>query len=296
VETGIQVGGVLSVVSHNYLDNCKINIGTSAECIVEYNDISGGSRDVSDAGLVYLNGYYNFGNHIRYNYMHNWNAPGSGVYFDDLSSFNYAYYNIIDSTDATRTKGINMLYCSSGHANVFYANILVGRKSDYIHESTLYFDNAASLGYRFDGLSQNYVTNMSGYSEKFFSHFPEIREFHSLMTQHVEERKASSYVRNELEIYLRSPASNVIKNNVILGCNEPIYQPITAKKNSVTGQNMTHYDLIENNFAIGNPSWVLTDFENGDFSILPDIINELKKTIPDFYPLTTADAGRTVEE
>ena len=175
---------------------------------------------------------------------------------------------------------------------------MVGRSIDRINESAIYFSSSSWLGYRWPGLSSNYVKSFkSNYVlSALYSRFPEIELYLEKMEQHVTERDQSGYVRNELEIYLRSPASNVIKNNVILGCNEPIYQPITAKKNSVTGQNMTHYDLIENNFTMDDPSWVLADFENGDFSILPDIINELKKTIPDFYPLTTADAGPTVEE
>ncbi len=294
-DLGIAVGGYRTVASHNYLENCKINLSDSAECIIEYNDLSGGSDDVSDGGLVYLNGYYNLGNHIRYNYMHNWNASGSGVYLDDLAYCNYAYFNIIDSTEGTRDKGINMLYTSSGHYNVFFGNILVGRSSDYIHESCLYFDNTSALGYRFEGLSQTYVDTVSKYSDAVFARFPEVREYLNKMTQHVSERTSKNYVRNELEIYLRAPSNNIIKNNIILGCNVPIYQPILTLRNSVTNQPMASTDLVENNFKFKSPELILTDFENGDFTVLPDVINEVKNTIPDFYQLTTVVIGLTYE-
>ncbi len=295
VQGGIVIGGHLSVVSHNYLENCQINFGSSAECIVEYNDLSGGSKDVSDAGLIYLVGYYHHGNHIRYNYLHNWNAPGSGVYFDDLSSGNYAYYNIIDSTNATRSKGINMLYTSSGHYNVFYGNILVGRSSDYINESAMYFADSSHLGYRFTPHTNSLVSNHnSKYSKnEFYKRFPEYEVFMEKMTQHKAERETNGYVRNELEIYLRSPANNIMMNNIIIGCNAPITQALLTLTNSITNKPMESTDLVERNYTTKYPSAVLNDFENGDFSIIPEAIEEVKSVIPDFKALSTEKVGLT---
>ncbi len=295
VQGGISIGGHLSVVSHNYLDNCQISFSTSAECIVEYNELSGGSKDVSDAGLIYLVGYYHHGNHIRYNYMHSWNAPGSGVYFDDLSSGNYAYYNIIDSTEGTRGKGINMLYTSSGHYNVFYGNILLGRPNDYIHESCLYFDSSSSLGYRFKDRVTSFLSTSTKYKDEFYKRFPEYSSFIEKMNTHAAERDEEGYERNELEIYLRSPDNNIIMNNVILGCSKPIYQPILEKTNSVTGNPMVSGDYIKNNYIGSTPSAILTDYKNGDFTVLPDKLAEIKETIPDFVQLSTSNAGPTVE-
>ncbi len=294
IQGGIVIGGHLSVVSHNYLDNCQINFSASAECIVEYNELSGGSKDVSDAGLIYLVGYYHHGNHIRYNYLHSWNAPGSGIYMDDLSSSNYAYYNIIDSTESTRSKGINMLYSSSGHYNVFYGNILVGRTSDYIHESALYFTDSSHLGYRFDPHSSGFISGFEKYNKKdFYKRFPEYEVFMERMALHAEEREMQGYVRNELEIYLRAPGNNVIMNNVILGCNVPVYQPILEAFNSITKKLMTSNDLIDRNYTAKHASAVLTDFENGDFSILDEAIEDVTTVIPDFKPLDANKAGLT---
>ncbi len=290
---GISFSGIQSVASHNYLVDCGIFLDTTAECIVEYNDVKGGSPDILDGGLIYLGMYYNVANHVRYNYLHDWNAPNAGVYFDDLSCFNYAYGNIIDCTDADikTTDHVRMLYSSSGHYNVFFGNLLVGRAPDAITESTNYFEDKVS----FDGFSAEYVANLNKYSDTFFRHFPEIKAYHALMSQHVAERSESGYVRNELEIYVRSPAGNVIMNNLVVGTDEPINQTILKKTNSVTGKPMTSTDLIKNNYHSSDASLVLTDYENGDYTVLPNMLNQVKSQIPEFSQLSYDKAGLTYE-
>ena len=264
--------------------------------MVEYNDISGGSRDVYDAGLFYLVGYYHHGNHIRYNYLHNWGTPHSGIYFDDLSSGNYAYYNIIDSTSATG-KNVNMFFVSSGHYNVLYGNLLIGRKSDYIHESTLYFDDNSSLGYRFPMRVDTYIDNLSkAYDlQRFYKRFPEVKQFYDMMKQHHTDSNKAGYVRNELEIYLRSPANNIIMNNILLGMDNPIDLTILKKTNSVTKQPMESTSLVTNNYINKDVSAVITNAQGGDYTILPEALSEIKSAIPDYYPLSIDEVGLTYE-
>ena len=265
---------------------------------MEYNDINGGSRDVSDGGLIYLDALYHHGNHIRYNHLHNWGAPGTGVYFDDLASGNYAYYNLIDSQTATRAKGINLLYSSSGHYNVFYGNILVGRKQDYIHESCLYFTPSSHLGYRFPSHSQSLVNSLnSKYDLKaFYKRFPEYELFLSRMEQHIKERSAVGYVRNELEIYLRAPATNIIMNNVIVGPTNPIYQPLKQQINSVTGKNMEPTTFVKDNFTTQDIASVFKDAKNEDYTILDSALADIKAAIQDFHPIDIDKAGLTYEK
>jgi hypothetical protein len=215
-QSGISLGGCRAVVSHNTLVDARISFAASSECIVEYNEVRGGSKYESDAGMIYLNGYYHLGNHIRYNYMHDWGTPGNGVYFDDLSSNNYAYYNIIDTSEKLHEKATGFCYTSSGHYNVFYGNILVGRSVDRINKSALYFKDSASLGYRWRGLSEKFVTNFTSRydSESLYARFPELEEFVVKMSAHVSERDGDTYKKNDLEKYLRSPSNNIVKNNI----------------------------------------------------------------------------------
>ncbi len=297
IQGGITVGGYLSVASHNYLNNTQINFTNSTECIVEYNNIEGGSKDVSDAGLIYLVGYFHHGNHIRYNYLHEWNAPGSGVYLDDLSSGHYVYYNIIDSTNATRSKGINMIYTSSGHYNVIFGNLLVGRTSDYIQESCLYFDSTTSLTYRFPGrIDTLFKTLNSSYNiSKLYSRFPELKAFHDKAKQYDTESAKSGYTRTELENYLRAPNNNIIMNNIIIGCNTPITQPITTKQNTVSGGLMVSTDLVDYNYSSMDANAIFVDFLNGDFTVYEDVVEEIKSALYEYTPLSTEKAGLTYE-
>ncbi len=130
-QCGLNISGYMNCASHNYLRKTNISVSgggrPSIENIIEYNDIPGGNTTTSDAGLVYMNQFYSRGTHIRYNYMHDWNAPGNGVYFDDLNSGNYAYCNIIDTTCAPGKKARAFIYSSSGHGHVMYNNFCVGR-------------------------------------------------------------------------------------------------------------------------------------------------------------------------
>ena len=283
----------MSVVSHNYLDDCQISFSSSSECIVEYNDISGGALDVSDSGLIYLTQYQHHGNHIRYNYLHEWNAPGTGVYFDDMSSGNYIYDNDIDTTNSVSSKTVKPCYMSSGHFNVVYGYICIGRSNDSVVEQASYFEETSHLGYRFNSFSATIISRYDSRYDKeaFGKRFPEYDSFMAKMKQHKTERETAGYVRNELEIYLRAPGNNVIMNNLILGCSTPIILVIESSKNSVTGQQMVSNDLITRNYTNKNAAAVIPNFASGDFTLSDGILAEIKKEIPDFLPLTTEKAG-----
>jgi hypothetical protein len=287
---GIGVSGCRNVVSHNTLHDVRINF-SSTECIIEYNDINGGSKYESDAGMIYTNGYYSIGNHIRYNYLHNWGTPGNGVYFDDLSSNNYAYYNIIDTTEKVHEKATGFCYTSTGHYNIFYGNIFVGRQVDRINESSIYFNDTAWLGYRWPGLSESFVNNYkNGYSkDALFSRFPEIELYLEKMETHVTERNEPGYERNELEVYLRSPAGNIIKNNVVVGTSVCF----NAVQNVENGVAVPSFDYVGENYHNKSYEGIFADYLNGDFTINADALEEIKAIIPDFYPLSTDNCGTT---
>ena len=289
---GINVGGCRTIVSHNDLVDCRISFSNSTECIVEYNEIRGGSKYESDAGMIYLNGYYHLGNHIRHNYLHDWGTPGNGVYFDDLSSNNYAYYNIMDSTEKVHEKATGFCYTSTGHYNVFYGNIFVGRSVDRINESAIYYLDSSWLGYRWAGLSSNFVSSYTTQydQENLYNRFPELEVYIAKMSTHVNERAKAGYVRNELEMYLRAPANNIIKNNVVLGTSVYFNQPELKEAN---GTVIPSKDYVGENFHVKLIDGFFADMENGDFSISDEYVDVIRETIPDFVPLSTEKCGRT---
>ena len=292
---GIHLSGTLNVISHNYLEYCQIGLDMTSECIIEYNELYGGSRYTHDAGIIYGGGYYNFGNHIRYNYMHHWASPGKAIYFDDLACRNYAYYNLADTTGGD-ADSVNMLYSSSGHYNIFLGNICIGRTTDYIGESCLYFSDKSALGYRWTEHSNGFMT---AFSERYnmsnlYKRFPEFEQYYNMMKAHTEERTKAGYVRNETEIYLRSPAHNVYMNNLMLGLTD-IRIPLTKETNSVTGENMESLTLVKDNFASKNIELFMPGYLNNDYTVDPAALDEIKEVIPSFYMPEYERAGITYE-
>ena len=294
---GINAAGLQTVVSHNYLVDCGIVFGSQGfDCVVEYNEVNGGSLDVMDCGLIYIGGLGSYGNHVRYNYLYNWNACNSGVYFDSMTSFNYGYYNMIDTTEAENQSFVRFLYSSTGHYNVFFGNICVGRPTDKIMESCLFFDDAASAGHTFNSLLQNFVNDTDAFtSASFASHFPEVVNYRNLAKQYLTAITQPGYQRDEFEIYLRSPGGNYIANNIVLGSDISIDSALKNKKDSATGEIVKITTITENNFISKDPASVLKDYANGDFTVLPEALNTVTQSAPAFKQLSTADTGLTYE-
>lgn len=143
VQNNVIVGGAVSmepikvemnngcVVSHNYIANSAasgIVLNAGFDNIVEYNEICGGPNTVMDAGGIYLHGNImsKAHNHIRYNYIHDFSTRqyqrSNAVYFDNLSSFSFAYGNIIKNCP-------NGFYSNGGRDNVIYNNIFYSDKA-----------------------------------------------------------------------------------------------------------------------------------------------------------------------
>ncbi|MBO7761294.1 MAG: right-handed parallel beta-helix repeat-containing protein [Clostridia bacterium] len=125
-QVGVNFSGYRTVVSHNYFQNTNSNGDNCMECIVEYNVYEGGSKDVTDGGMIYAGSAYSRGNHYRYNLIHMFNATHNAIYNDGQSSGNYAYGNMISfvGSKSNFNKG---WYSSAGMGNVCYGNIMILR-------------------------------------------------------------------------------------------------------------------------------------------------------------------------
>ena len=119
-------GGCRLVVSHNYFNNTTTNGSGAVECILEYNRFEGGSRDVTDGGMIYASGATSRGNHYRNNLFHMFNVTHQAVYNDTMGSGNYMYYNVV-STLHSRADGNKAWYSSTGWGNVCYGNVTILR-------------------------------------------------------------------------------------------------------------------------------------------------------------------------
>ncbi|MBO7762313.1 MAG: right-handed parallel beta-helix repeat-containing protein [Clostridia bacterium] len=121
-QVALSWGGCRMVVSHNYFNNTTAHGSNAVECILEYNRFEGGSKDVTDGGMIYSGGAFSRGNHYRYNLIHMFNATHQAVYNDGQGSGNYMYYNIV-STIHSRSNTNKAWYSSSGWGNVCYGNL-----------------------------------------------------------------------------------------------------------------------------------------------------------------------------
>ena len=124
--------GIRVVVSHNDFEYCCVTL-SGFEHIVEYNEFQGGSKDVTDGGMVYTTNYKTQGGyHVRYNVFHMFDASKRAVYNDGKSGGNYAYGNLMNMRGSTVAEGLNPWYSSSGHGNVCFENVMILR--DYEEE------------------------------------------------------------------------------------------------------------------------------------------------------------------
>ncbi len=114
------------IISHNYFNNMTTEGDLSTECILEYNRFEGGSKDVTDGGMIYASGAGTRNNHYRYNLFHMFNATHQAVYNDTMANSNYMYNNVI-STLGANSDHCKSWYSSSGWGNVCYGNIQIFR-------------------------------------------------------------------------------------------------------------------------------------------------------------------------
>ena len=125
-DIGIYFSGYHTVISHNYFEDTTCHGHASVECVVEYNVFEGGSKDVTDGGMIYSANYASRGNHYRYNLIHMFHATHNAIYNDGMGSGHYAYGNTISFLGSTSNLNKGW-YSSTGIGNVCFGNIMILR-------------------------------------------------------------------------------------------------------------------------------------------------------------------------
>lgn len=142
VQRAIDLKGISCLVSHNLFEQTTVTFN-GAECVLEYNEFDQGSQITRDSGPVYCSGpAVPKGNHIRYNYIHDLNYSGYGIYIDDLASDNYVYSNIVTYSQAFRNEFNSEGRCvniHNGHQNVVYNNICVNAGKAGVRDDVNYY-------------------------------------------------------------------------------------------------------------------------------------------------------------
>ncbi|MBO7761362.1 MAG: right-handed parallel beta-helix repeat-containing protein [Clostridia bacterium] len=125
-DIGVYYSGYHTVISHNYFEDTTCHGHNAIEAVVEYNVFEGGSKDVTDGGMIYAAGYTSRGNHYRYNLIHMFHATHNAIYNDGMGSGHYAYDNTISFLGSTSNLNKGW-YSSTGMGNVCFGNIMVLR-------------------------------------------------------------------------------------------------------------------------------------------------------------------------
>ncbi len=134
MQCAISLGGCQAVASHNLFINTNIQGQEGFEIIVEYNLFEGGSKDITDGGMVYFGGISCRGIHVRYNLCHKFNATHNAFYNDTMGSGSYVYGNVV-STLGAHSNRCNAWYSSTGHNNICFGNIFLLRNAAQIADA-----------------------------------------------------------------------------------------------------------------------------------------------------------------
>lgn len=253
----IEVNGIGNIVSHNsisgaYSDSIAVRAGN--ENVVEYNEILCGAQKVNDCGAIYVDGGGTFasaGNHVRYNYIHDFKReriPQYGIYIDAEASRDYVYGNIVDGL---------FILINSGNENVVFNNIVTNYDlrsivvrggytiADYDTNDKFIktYLNKKGQAHYVDASNPYYYTEFNDVWQK---RYPSLYDTTAKLIQRIEEYQSNGLKTSEiitqysdgtqidLDTYLRVSKDNLIENNAIVASGDMRIEetsPVTATLN-----------------------------------------------------------------
>ena len=284
-------GGIGVVISHNLFQNGYNGTLTprGMYTVVEYNEIVGGDKRISDFAPMYTGGVYSSYLVMRYNYMHDnsirGNELGRGFYFDEGGSWFECYGNLI----VEQEEGI---YSHSGKAGVAFNNLFVNCKKNVVtngnHISHLY-DWVRTGGYATTSQWSSWFGNLNRknyydlYHVAYSTKFPEMKEladhFWAYQYWYYNEMEAllSDPIQDD-ELWLLTPSEYYVANNMSIG--KSTVEASISELSLPTSEIENNYSsLTEESFA---------DFENHDYRIID---KEALKSVPDWVQIPVDKMG-----
>lgn len=268
--------GVQHIIAHNTILNCQtmcIYLAEVEETIVEYNEVSGGPYRTIDGGMIYLEGVTNtLYNHVRYNYFHHSTMTirsyPFGIYFDDVSSNNFAYGNILQQ---------GCMFMHGGLNNTFYNNVIIDNNanSPSLYNSDNYYKlgGMSSDGF-FKGGFRVYYNNRSGQvkvgQNTWKNRYPALYSFFDGLREIERARLNPNYTRGTLEREWIRPKRNVYMNNLMYNSKPPT--------NDEELENGTA--LWKDNYNVPKENSPFVDYDNLNYNIAS--YDEVRKNIPTF--------------
>lgn len=272
---GVNLSGIGNTVSHNEIYNAP-HMGvyyTGNENVMEYNYIHDVVLQSSDAGAIYTGySYSTYGNVVRYNCISNIGSgtfTPSGIYFDDNSSGQTAYGNVL-----INIPGYAFLV-GGGRDNMIENNLVINAGKQIL------YDDRAYDGYHNDGW---YAKNCKTPDSRLWQLMKEAKEFNASIGNKYDgiERMHQDYEREEDEGFAVNPSGSSVQNNIII-----------SKQNKVgeIAKSVKKYSVVKNNqtFTLNGAKSSFEDYENGDYRIKAD--SKISKKCPDFKEIPFNEIG-----
>ena len=273
---GVNISGIGNTVSHNEIYNAP-HMGIyymGNENVMEYNYIHDVVLQSSDAGAIYTGySYSTYGNVVRYNCIADIGSSDftpSGIYFDDNSSGQTAYGNVL-----INIPGYAFLI-GGGRDNMIENNLVINAGKQII------YDDCAYDGYQNDGW---YAKNCKTPDSRLWQLMNEAKEFNASIGHKYDgiERMHQDYEREEDEGFAVNPSGSSLKNNIIISRKNKVGEIAKAVKK---------YSVVENNqtFTLHSVKSSFVDYENGDYRIKAD--SKISKKCPGFKEIPFDEIGR----
>lgn len=280
-QTGIQVEGVGSLVSHNEICNSAHQAVTwhGPYHIMEYNEVYNVLKETADCGAFYTGrNLWSYGCEVRYNYIHDIGREGAfacGIYWDDGLSGQKAYGNLLINIPS-------------------HAFLVGGGRDCYVYNNVIIDSN---IPINHDGRMRQYTMK---YHNAWFSHIPAMCE------------ELKPYLENDVWMKAFPEYEGLILYDFSYDgdLNDPmlVANPTGAIYNNITYMTIPEgafdSDILKHNFQfdiedycdIGKNPIIYNDFgdfpdwHNGDFSMKKD--SKAKEKIPEFKDIPYAEMGR----
>lgn len=256
--------------SESFFDKLKKDVSNYPE----YNYIHDVVLQSSDAGAIYTGySYSTYGNVVRYNCISNIGSgtfTPSGIYFDDNSSGQTAYGNVL-----INIPGYAFLV-GGGRDNMIENNLVINAGKQIL------YDDRAYDGYHNDGW---YAKNCKTPDSRLWQLMNEAKEFNASIGNKYDgiERMHQDYEREEDEGFAVNPSGSSVQNNIII-----------SKQNKVgeIAKTVKKYSVVENNqtFTLNGAKSSFEDYENGDYRIKAD--SKISKECSDFKEIPFNEIGR----
>ena len=289
-QSGVQVEGVGSLVSHNEMCNSPHQAVTwhGPYHVMEYNEVYDLQKETSDCGAFYSGkNLWSYGCIVRYNYIHDIGFEGadaSGIYWDDGLSGQTAYGNIIVNVSG------NGIIVGAGRDNTVTNNLIINPGRSPIWFDQRYRDAIISNGKSWN-VDPVLLSNelLSYLNDTWYEAFPVYKDIILYFRDYDGDLNDPRLSINPANCVVKDNACYKVNETKVKHQDENVYQKINLYSHwklfdSDMFSTITDNPIIYNDFS-DFPGW-----HNGDFTMIEN--PQMLTLNPNFEPIPFDIIGR----